>query len=595
MSISSAPFETPALPLFRQRSAAAVPTRDKEPSLAADQIQGNIFPGFNKDFQTLLFLRIANPAAFARWLAEFIPRVATLDWVLGFSRLFKAVRTAQKAETGTVRATWINIAFSFAGLEKLETPGLKLKEFHDEAFRAGLRKRSEDGVLGDPVGRGGEGDPANWVIGGPGREPDVVLLLAGDERDELDREVARVVQTLFPRSDGAGKPVTSGAEILFRQDGATLLGPLRGHEHFGFRDGISQPGVRGKLPDGSFLTLNQNPRDINQGKPGQDLLWPGEFVFGYPGQNAKKDVEDPGTDPLENPKRKAPEFARNGSFLVFRRLRQDVGTFHRFLKSLGERFKISPDLVGARMVGRWASGAPAVVTAQTDDPALAADDCRNNNFEYGAPEPDDAPTGRPPLPGDCQNVAAPPDDPDGVKVPFAGHIRKAYPRNDTSPEIPDLGEKSTQTHRLLRRGIPYGTQSASSPFRPVEDDVDRGLLFLAFQTSIVEQFEFVTQNWVNNPKFKQTGAGFDPIIGQNNEHPNRVRTFQLNLPDEHQPIETHEEWVIPTGGGYFFAPSIQGLQDLADFAQAKRANRAVSGAKTGAGLRKKTHKARNRR
>ena len=69
------------------------------------------------------------------------------------------------------------------------------------------------------------------------------------------------MQTVFPRSDGAASPITSGAEVLFRQDGATLLGPLRGHEHFGFRDGVSQPGVRGKLPDGSFLTPNQNPRD----------------------------------------------------------------------------------------------------------------------------------------------------------------------------------------------------------------------------------------------------------------------------------------------------------------------------------------------
>jgi Dyp-type peroxidase family len=559
--------------------------------LAVDQIQGNIFPGFNKDFQTLLFLRISDSAAFAGWLGAFVPRIATLGLVLGFNRIFKAVRTRQKAETGTVRATWINIAFSFAGLKKLETPGLRLDDFVDDAFKQGLLKRSQDGLLGDPVGRGGLGDPDNWVVGGPGKEPDVVLVLAGDERDELDREVARVVQTLFPRTDADGGTITSGIEILFRQDGATLLGPLRGHEHFGFRDGVSQPGIRGQLPDGSFLTVNQNPRDINQGKPGQDLLWPGEFVFGYPGQDADKDVEDPGPDPLSNPDRKAPEFARNGSFLVFRRLRQEVGMFHRFLQSLAAQFQVSPDLVGARMVGRWASGAPAVVTPQADDPDLAADDCRNNNFEYG--EPGDAPTGRKPLPGDCQNVAEPPNDPDGTKVPFAGHIRKSYPRNDTSPDVPPLNEKSTQTHRLLRRGIPFGAQSASSGFRPIDDGVERGLLFLAYQTSIVDQFEFVTQNWVNNPNFKQRGAGFDPIIGQNDQDPNRVRTFQLNIAGETQPVTADQDWVIPTGGGYFFAPSIKGLQDLAGFGAAMKQTtarataRASYGRKTGKPTKKR--------
>jgi hypothetical protein len=96
-----------------------------------------------------------------------------------------------------------------------------------------LLKRSQDGLLGDPVGSDKAGDPKNWVIGGPGSEADVVLLLAGDDLDSLNREVARVVATIFPALDGGDQPVRSGASILFRQDGATLTGPLRGHEHFG--------------------------------------------------------------------------------------------------------------------------------------------------------------------------------------------------------------------------------------------------------------------------------------------------------------------------------------------------------------------------
>ena len=290
------------------------------------------------------------------------------------------------------------------------------------------------------------------------------------------------------------------------------------------------------------------------------MLWPGEFVFGYPGQNAKKDIEEPGTDPLKNPRRKAPAFARNGSFLVFRRLRQDVGAFHRFLGSLATRFGSTPEFVGARMVGRWPSGAPIVVTPQADDPSLASDDCRNNNFEFeGADEKPGKPVA---LPGKVCPAVAPSHDPDGAKLPFAGHIRKAYPRNDTDPSIPDLGEESTQTHRLLRRGIPFGLQSSSTLSTPADDGVDRGLLFLAFQVSIEDQFEFVTTNWVNNPSFKQGGVGLDPIIGQNGD-PSRKRSFKLGLPGETAPIETDQDWVIPTGGGYFFVPSIASIQALA--------------------------------
>src|SRR5262249_15718706 len=212
--------------------------------------------------------------------------------------LFKSLRRKQGGEHSAVGSLWANIAFSFAGLKKLERPGMNLDGFVDPAFTAGMLARSRGGALGDPVGSGAPGDPSNWLTGGPDREAGVVLPLAADSRPQLNDEVARVIASLFPHVGDAGTAVSSGASVLHRQDGDTLTGPLRGHEHFGFRDGVSQPGVRGLLPDGSPLTPSQNPLDPGQGKPGQDLLWPGEFVFAYPGQAANKEGAEPGGSPL---------------------------------------------------------------------------------------------------------------------------------------------------------------------------------------------------------------------------------------------------------------------------------------------------------
>ncbi|MEH2296558.1 Dyp-type peroxidase [Nostoc sp.] len=546
-----------------------------EPVLNVNNIQGNILGGFNKDYQALLFLEIENPNAFKQWLESQIDFIATASEVIAFNRLFKSCRKRRGRE-GTVKATWVNIAFSFEGLKKLTNDA---DAFKDTSFKAGLAKRAVD--LKDPVDK--NGNPIGWVVGGPDNgKVDLVLIIASDERADLLAEISRILESIVAFTDGQGNAKSSGARITFLEEGANLPSPLSGHEHFGNLDGISQPGIRGRVADNpkELLTPRQNPENPNQGKPGQDLLWPGEFVFGYAGQdNDAKKLEDSKGEVVSA----GLHWANDGSYLVFRRLRQDVYKFHKFLNDTATNLNTDPRKVSAKLIGRWPSGAPTVRTPEKDAPSLGNDDNANNDFEFNGEDPPDGKFFK-------NDVVPPSHDATGLRCPFIAHTRKTYPRNDKTPggegpatEEIDRSEVTTQTHRLLRRGIPYGSVSPSTPNNPLQDEkfVDRGLHFLAYQTSIVDQFEFVTQNWVNNQNFSKEAAtghefegkltlGHDPIIGQSgNNEPggDRTRKFFIHLEDDQNKPQTKEltapeDWVIPTGGGYFFAPSIYALKEV---------------------------------
>jgi len=522
----------------------------EEPELQVDQIQGNILAGFNKDNQTLIFLDIHDPKKFKLWLRAITPFVATTEEVLQFNRLFKLIRSRRKVESRAVLSTWLNVAFSFKGLKALDKEADK---FRDKAFKEGLAKRSRS--LNDPVQ--GLGSQKRWLIGGEDNEADVLLILASDSVEEMAFAIRRVESWIYEGAALNGELAPSGAAVIFKQKGATLPSPLTGHEHFGFLDGVSQPGIRGTAgTTQELITPRQNPADPNQGKPGQDRLWPGEFVFGYPGQDPKD------ADKKGKVKTEGPSWSKNGSFLVFRRLRQDVLGFREFLKGEGDRLKLGPELFGAKCVGRWASGAPIERATNADNLEMSRDDCANNAFNF-----QEATVPKSPVPGSGQGKDNFPkslahEDKDGLVCPFAGHIRKAYPRDDESSDLKQRlpNEADTETHRLMRRGIPFG-----DPFDPtiVPDDGNRGLLFLAYQTSIEDQFEFVTKNCMNNPDFKDPGSGHDPILGQSDKNGNRERFFSIKLANgEKQTIRLEKDWVIPTGGGYFFSPSIHALEVL---------------------------------
>ncbi|HMF83395.1 MAG TPA: Dyp-type peroxidase [Acidimicrobiia bacterium] len=493
-------------------------TADPEIDLA--EIQGNVLAGFNKDHQRLLFFRLDDVDRARAWLATIVDETATSEEVLAFNDVFRRARARRRAELATPQATWLNVAFTHPGLAALGVSENELSMF-PEAFRQGMAARAP--LLGDVD----ESAPARWV--GPFASSDVhgLLLLAADAPSALDRLAGAHTQRM----------AAHGVRVVFEDTGRARA-DQPGHEHFGFKDGVSQPGIRG-------VTRRQNPDDDEQGLPGQDLLWPGEFVLGYPTQAAMPDPKsDDGANGNPGPvSRSGPAWTTDGSYLVFRRLRQDVAGFRRFVAGAAAEQGVSTERLGAKLVGRYPSGAPLERTEDVPhdfDPTKAdpsrknpsiLDPTRINNFEFAK------------------------DDGDGRLVPRAAHIRKAYPRDEMTPTG---GEADTQTHRLLRRGIPYGEsfREGAPTGSTAGADADRGLLFLGYQASLERQFEFVVSQWFNKPDHPERGDGHDPILSQSS------RTKQFTLPGGSPVHLTMQRFVFTTGGAYLFQPSISALRRL---------------------------------
>lgn len=270
-------------------------------------------------------------------------------------------------------------------------------------------------------------------------------------------------------------------------------------------------------------------------------------MLGYPTQipDAKQGSDGFNTDPGHTSK-SGPEWTKDGSYLVFRRLAQDVQGFRRHVKELAAANGLSEDLMGAKLVGRFKSGCPIETPefqeAPRDDPrwlvdpgrirpVLHASNVLNNNFEFG-------------------------DDKEGAVCQVAAHIRKAYPRDAAITPDGKPDKSAVQTHRLLRRGIPFG--ESFNEDEKGSSTVSRGLLFLAYQRDIENQFEFVQLVWINEPKFPPYPAnitpGKDPIIAQTQSGTFRFDPSKANITVNH--------FVATTGGEYFFAPSMEALRKI---------------------------------
>ncbi|KAB5578044.1 peroxidase TAP [Coniochaeta sp. 2T2.1] len=317
----------------------------------------------------------------------------------------------------------------------------------------------------------------------------------------------RIHGVILVGGDSAGTIAAKTKEALDIL-GDTVKEVVRVAAIFGYRDGISHPAVEGL---------------DNEDRSEQGFVQPGVFVLGRPGDKFKDE---------------RPDWAVDRSFLAFRYLVQHVPEFDSAVKKQAALVSDPPhnlvELMGARMVGRWKSGAPLPEATRVDQ-ALALDEARLNNFDdYG---------------GMDQGVC-----------PFAAHTRKMNPRGD-------LDREEIDPHRILRRGIPFGPEVGSDEKAAgkTKPGRERGLLFASYQSSLDGDpgshggFAFLQKSWANNKNFpinKSVVPGLDPLIGATGAALRPMSGLVIGKPKDNSLLD---RWVVPMGGEYFFVPSIKTL------------------------------------
>jgi Dyp-type peroxidase family len=494
-----------------------------EPLLDLDEIQGNVLPGFKKDHQHFVFFSIDDAAAARAWLSKLYTRLSSAAIVLDAHRVWKRMKEQRGKEPDAAHFLLLNVALSASGLARL-TSKAEVDSFEDVAFKLGLSEERSK-LIGDPVSAKEAGHAAGWLVGGPKHPVDGVLILASDDLTWLEEEQKKLAAELSAH----------GIKIEHEDRGDVSTAPTPGHEQFGFKDNISRPAVRGRWPTEpyDFVIARTLPGGAafdslraDFAAPGSRLIWPGHIIFGYGRQT---DLDPRIYDAADQPK--GPAWAKNGSFVVYRRLRQHTDAFWKIVDEAAKRLaksypKTAPDKdrLAACLIGRWKSGTPL---ARSSDKDIGITGDGLNYFSYASKQ-------EPALPGDTAPEAA---DPDGLLCPLGAHIRKVNPRDQAT----DLGmSERTPPRSILRRGITYATSNS-----------DKGLLFVAYQSSIVHQFEFLMQKWANKENTPRNDGGLDPILSQN---PRRV--FHLPIDGKVEKVAITKTFVEPTGGEYFFAPSI---------------------------------------
>jgi Dyp-type peroxidase family len=444
------------------------------------------------DIQHILLTR--TPALTGRYVfLKFKTPEAGRSWL---KAILATVRSAADVDTSANKSSWVTVAFTWNGLRALGLDEAALASFPAE-FKQGMAARAE--VLGDT----GASAPQNWVDGTD--RPDLHAIAILFARDAAERGRCEVEhEALLTRC--AGVETISSLEL-------EATPPFEyAHDHFGYRDRLSQPVIEGS-------------EDIPYAGCGGPLK-AGEFILGYPDESGQ---------PYPMPE---PKVSRNGSYLAYRRLEEHVGKFRDFLAEHGDTPE-EQELIAAKLMGRWRSGAPLTLCPDKDDPELGADLNRSNSFNYKD------------------------NDPHGYAVPLGSHIRRMNPR-DTAVNM--------NRRRMIRRGATYGSHL---PLGQPDDGTERGIAAFVICANLIRQFEFAQNVWVNDKNFHELGNERDPIIG------NQDGTLEFKIPKRplRKKITGLPGFTTVRGGAYFFLPGIAALNHLANLgSEAQGASAVLEGA-----------------
>ena len=550
--------------------------------IETDEVQSVVFRGF-RDFKHAICLVLKLPdvadGRLGRWLSKESKQISFGDHqTIGQESDIKL----QLEQSGHVQKDEVRenfggaafLAFSAAGFGNFcgaDGKSDDLTEAFPPAFKLGMARRSR--ILGDF----GAASPETW---------------RWSDAPGFGASAAEAVLMLYAKSPAALAAMAAWHKDLLESHGGEVLASTQcapawpdsgqaGMEHFGFRDGISQPVIRGT-------------ERFAKGVPQRDIVEPGEFILGYksnqgyyppsPLVRAEDDFAGELPVPSGNELSRYPDFGikkagvtphdfgRNGSFIVVRELQQDVDGFNRFAKrkaaeisgrahshdagqvayhGLARLIGQEPDAdwVKAKLMGRWPDGRPLIgnpVRFAPDGPDLSQGNAsssvraatrqraeHDNDFTYGV------------------------DDPQGLACPFGAHIRRTNPRDSKQPGDPSE-QVITNRHRLLRRGRSYT--------RPGPDG-EKGLLFVALCGDLERQFEFVQQTWANSPSFHGLTEEPDPIVGSG-QGQKTGNPASFTIPTPAGPVKLHgmERFVTARAGGYFFLPSRSALSFLTTMA-----------------------------
>lgn len=447
--------------------------------LNATDIQGFVLRGYNLPVARYLFLHF-----------EDILKARSL-----IGRLLHKVTTGQNWDNGKPPST-LNIAFTHLGLVALDLPDATLLTFPVE-FQQGMKKRA--GILGDI----GQNAPDHWDECWRTNRIHAWIGINAQSPVVLEAACAEVMG-LFEE--------TGGATLLGSQDAAAVVidGKPTTREHFGFTDGFgnpdylgversSQPGQGKLMPDGSWAPLAT-----------------GELLLGY--------ADEAG----ELPVAPVPHLlASNGTFMVYRKLHQNLATFRAYLDEHATRYSGGKEKLAAKFIGRWRDGTPIELSPDRPDASIALDPDRSTNFTYSP-------------------------DPEGTRCPIGAHVRRVHPRDAFG-----FNSKLIDRRRITRRGLPYGRFAAEG--EEASDQEERGVIFMALNASISRQFEFVQQQWIEYGNDAHLGSEKDMLMGNHGGQGRFVVQGDTSAANPPFVCSGLPNFVELRGGDYFFLPSITAL------------------------------------